>query len=298
MKCYIIENEISGSKRGTKRVLWTLILTIGICLLEFLGGVISKSNALIADAGHMLTDSVSLFVCYFASLLALKRTNSNKTFGYLRIEILASLINGTLLMILAIFVIISAIKRYFEPVEINGNVMFFVSSIGLITNVIAFFLLKGQESNLNIKGALMHIIGDTLSSIGVLGGSAIIIFTGFNLIDSILGLIIGSVVFYNAIRLVKDATDILLESVPSGFDADQILDDIKNNVNGVLNIHDVHIWSISSNIYVFTAHIVTDVESTSASDEIVKEITMLLKKKYNIVHTTLQIESKNLRLCQ
>ncbi len=296
--CYIIENEISASKKHSKRVLWTLIVTIFICLLEFAGGIISGSNALIADAGHMLADSASLFVCYFASLIALRRTDSNKTFGYFRIEILASLINGTLLMLLAAFVIFSAVRRYLEPVDIDGRIMLVVSVTGLLANILGILLLKGHTSNLNIRGAFLHIIGDTLSSVGVIAGSVIIIFTGFNIIDSVLSIIIGFFIFYNAIRLIKDASDILMESVPSGVRINEITESIVTDVKGVKDIHDVHIWSISSGIYIFTAHIVTDAESLEVTDSIISEISQLLMTKYNILHVTLQIESSGFKRCK
>ncbi|MCX7958488.1 MAG: cation diffusion facilitator family transporter, partial [Deltaproteobacteria bacterium] len=266
--CYIIENEISVSKKGSRRILLTLLVTVVICLIEFAGGIISGSNALIADAGHMLADSASLFVCYFASLITLRRSDSNKTFGYFRAEILASLINGTLLISLAVFVIFSAIRRYFEPVGINGTLMLIVSSVGLIANIAGILLLKGLEANLNIKGALLHIIGDTLSSAGVVVGSVIIILTGYLLIDSVLSIIIGFVILYNAMKLIKDASDILMESVPHGVKMDEIKKDIEKGIEGVNDIHDIHIWSISSQIYIFTAHIVTDKDSLADTDRI------------------------------
>jgi len=296
--CYIIEKEISEGVKGSKRVFITLLLTIGICLLEFIGGIISGSNALIADAGHMLTDSASLFVCYFAALIAMRKADLRKTYGYFRIEILASMINGTLLIVLALFVIISAIRRYFEPIEVDGKIMLIVSIAGLVANIAGIYILREHTHNLNIRGAFLHIIGDTLSSLGVISGSIIIILTGFNLIDSILGIIIGLFIFYNAIRLIKDATDILMESVPHELKIEDIINELKSDIKGVKDIHDIHIWSISSGIYVLSAHIVTDVNTLTESDEIINKVKSLMNTKYNIAHTTIQIESTGFKRCE
>jgi cobalt-zinc-cadmium efflux system protein len=255
------------------------------------GGFISRSNALIADAGHMLTDSASLFICYFASLIARRSADSEKTFGYFRIEILAALINGTLLILLAVFVIYNAIKRYFVTVEIDGVMMLIVSVFGLIANVGGILLLKRHTHNLNIKGALLHIIGDTLSSLGVVVGSIIIIYSGYFIIDAILSSIIGVLILINAVRLIRDATNILLEAVPSNLNISDIVSDIKINIAEIKDIHDLHIWSISSGIYIFSAHIVADVKSIEECDEIISKVTALMREKYNILHTTVQIES-------
>lgn len=296
--CYIIDQETSNNKRGSRRVLLTLVVTMCICLFEFFGGIISGSNALIADAAHMLADSASLFICYFAALIAGRRADASKTYGYFRIEILSSLINGTLLVILAVFVIYSAIRRFFIPFEIEGKIMFIVSTIGLVANLAGILLLRQETRNLNIKGAFLHIIGDTLSSLAVIAGSLIIIYTGFRIIDSLLSIIIGLIILYNATNLIKEATGILMESVPSGFALDEIREDIKESVEGIKEIHDVHIWSISSGIYIFTAHIVVDSVNISASDRIIKRVSDLLREKYNILHTTIQIESEGYSGCR
>ncbi|MGC8927587.1 MAG: cation diffusion facilitator family transporter [Myxococcota bacterium] len=291
--CYIIEDEISKNSRGSKNLLLTLMLTLFICMVEFIGGFISRSNALIADAGHMLTDSASLFVCYFASLVARRKADSEKTYGYYRIEILASLINGTLLIILAIFVIYNALRRYFSPVDIDGGIMLVVSLSGLIANLVGILLLKGDTHNLNIKSALLHIIGDTLSSIGVIAGSLIIIYTGYYIVDAIVSTIIGFVIFINAVRLIRDATNILLEAVPSTLKVKDIMNDIKSSISEIKDIHDVHIWSISSGIFIFSIHIVTEVKTIEETDTIIKRISSLMREKYNILHTTVQVESAN-----
>ncbi|MCX7944704.1 MAG: cation diffusion facilitator family transporter [Deltaproteobacteria bacterium] len=297
-RCYIIEDEISGNKRGQKRIFWTIILTISICFIEFIGGIIAKSNALIADAGHMLTDSATLFICYFAFLISGQKADSNKTYGYFRAEILASLINSGFLILLSLYIIYSAIKRYNDPVQIDGVMMFVISSVGLIANIIGLLLLRNYISNLNVRAALFHIVGDTIFSFGVVIGAILIIFTGIMFIDSILSVVIGGVILFNAIKLVKSATDILMESVPSDLKINEIILDIKTNIEGIKDIHDVHIWSISSGIYIFTAHIVTDRSLLAESDKIISNVSLLLKEKYNIKHTTIQVETESLLSCR
>ncbi len=295
--CNIINNEIIKNRSGERRVFLVLIITLMICLLEFIGGIIAGSFALIADAGHMLTDSASLFICYFAALIARRDADSKKTYGYFRVEILAALINGTLLIMLSLFVFYNGIKRFFVPFEINGNIMFLVSVVGLIANFIGIILLKGHFHNLNIKGALLHIIGDTLSSVGIVLGSILIIFFNLNVVDALLSILIGAIIFYNALRLVKDAIDVLMEAAPSHIDIDSIINEIKSNVGNVRDVHDIHIWSISSGIYILSLHIVSDASSIGETDRIINDISRLIKGKYGIEHLTIQVESTKFERC-
>jgi len=296
-KCTLIENKVEESNKNYRRVLSVLILTISICILEFVGGLVAKSYALVADAGHMLTDSASLFICYFAALIAKREANLQKTYGYFRIEIISALINGSLLMMLALFVIYNGVKRYFVPFEIKGNIMLVVSLIGLVANVVGIFLLKGHTHNLNIRGALFHIMGDTLSSVGVVTGSLLIIFFRLNIVDAILSTLIGVLIFYNAIKLIKDAVDVLMESVPPGIDTEVLVSDIKSRFSEIKDIHDVHIWSISSGIYILTMHIVTDLSDIRKTDTMIEQIRQVLKEGYNIEHSTIQIESPGFNRC-
>jgi len=296
-KCTIIANEMERSRNQSRRVLSVLIITITICLLELVGGIVSKSYALIADAGHMLTDSASLIICYFAALIARKQATREKTYGYFRVEIISALINGTLLLMLSLFVIYNGVRRYFVPFEINGDIMLIVSSIGLVANILGIFLLKGHTHNLNIRGALLHILGDTLSSVGVVIGSLLIIFFNLNIVDAVLSTLIGLLIFYNAIMLIRDAVNVLMESVPPDIDIEGLIADIKSEFKEILDIHDVHIWSISSGIYILTMHITTDASDIDRTDHILEEIRRILRDRYHIEHSTIQIESPEFKKC-
>lgn len=295
--CNIISNEILKNRQSSRRVLSTLIITILICLLEFIAGVVANSFALIADAGHMLTDSTSIFICYFAALIAKREADSKRTYGYFRMEILASLTNGVLLLMFSVFVVYSGIKRYFLPVEINGVIMLIVSAIGLVANLIGIILLKGHIHHLNIRGAFLHICSDTISSIGVIIGSLLIIFFRLYIVDTLLSTLIGILIFYNAIIFVKEAVDILMEAAPPHINITSIINDIKSSVANVKDVHDVHIWSISSGIYVLSLHIITDVESIDGTDAIIRGATELVRKHYGIEHLTVQIESVRFKGC-
>jgi cobalt-zinc-cadmium efflux system protein len=271
----------------------TLGLVLVIMIAEIIGGVLSNSLALMSDAGHMLTDALALGLSLFAVSLARRPATPTRTYGYHRAEIMAALANGTLLILISVFIFYEAYRRFFETPVVKSPLMLIVASIGLVANLIGMFLLKkGSRQSINVKAAFWHVIGDTLSSVGVIIAGIIIFFTGWYIADPILAVVIGVVILWGAVRIVRESVDILLESVPGHVQVEKLTAAVKN-VPGVEDLHDVHIWTITSGIYALSAHLSITDQTVSQSCDILTKVNELLAGNFNITHTTLQMECKS-----
>ena len=271
----------------------TLGLVLLIMIAEIIGGVFSNSLALLSDAGHMLTDALALGLSLFAINLARRPATTTKTFGYHRAEIMAALANGTVLVLVSVIIFYEASRRFMEEPTVKSPLMLIVASIGLAANLIGLYLLrKGSRSSINIKAAFWHVIGDTLSSVGVIIAGIIIYFTGWYVADPILAVVIGIVILWGAIRIVKESVDILLESVPPHIDVKEVVTAVKG-IPGVEGLHDVHIWTITSGIYALSAHLDIADQTVSQSCDILTTVNEVLAKEFNITHTTLQLECES-----
>jgi cobalt-zinc-cadmium efflux system protein len=268
----------------------TLVVVIVVMVAEIIGGLLSNSLALLGDAGHMLTDALAIGLSLFAITMARRPATSRRTFGYHRTEIMAALANGVVLILVSAYIFYEAYQRFFEEPTINSPIMLTIAAIGLVANLIGMLVLqRSSKGSLNIRAAFWHIIGDTLSSVGVIIAGIIIIFTGWTVVDPILACVIGVVILWGAFRIVKEATDVLLESVPAGIDL-QAVEDAMKTIEGVVESHDVHIWTITSGIYALSAHVRVDDLMVSQSNELIVSINEILEKKFNITHATLQLE--------
>ena len=260
-----------------------------ILLVELVGGIASGSLALISDAGHMLTDVLALVLCLMAVRFASLPATSKKSYGYHRLEILTALLNGTLLLAISAVLMFKAIQRFLEPRPIHGMMMMWVAFVGLLANLAALLILSRRHRSLNIRGARMHLIGDALSSIGVLGAAVVITLTGWYRADPIIGGLIACVIVVGALRLIREAVDVLLEATPAGIDLDEVSRAIAT-VPGVLEIHDLHIWSITTGLPALSGHVRVD-RSPGGGDEMLNRIKETIRDRFGIVHTTVQIES-------
>ncbi len=277
-------------KRASRSLWITLGLVIVIMVAEAVGGLLSNSLALLGDAGHMLTDALALVLSIFAIHMAQRPATDRHTFGYHRTEIMAALINGVVLILVSIFIFYEAYHRLFSHPEINTSIMLIIAAVGLVANVVGMLVLqRSSKGSLNVRAAFWHIIGDTMSSFGVIVAGIIIIFTGWTIVDPILACLIGLVILWGAFRIVKEAGDVLLEAVPEGIDLQEVEDAVKA-VDGVEDIHDVHIWTITSGIYALSAHVRVDDLMVSASNELIVTLNELLEHRFNITHATLQLE--------
>jgi cobalt-zinc-cadmium efflux system protein len=261
-------------------------------LAEIVGGFLANSLALLSDAGHMLTDVLALSLSILAIRFAQKSPTSSKTFGFYRLEILAAFFNGILLLFVSFYIFYKAYHRLLNPEEINGLFMITVAFIGLLANGVGIFILrKSAHKSLNVKSAFFHVIGDTISSGGVIVGGLLILYTGWYLVDPIIGMCIGLLILRGAYALVKESIDIFLEATPKDINIKGMLEDL-HKIGGVKEIHHLHLWTITSGINAMSAHVLIDDVLTSKSAHILKEIETLLQRKYNIEHSTIQFESE------
>lgn len=260
-------------------------------IIEAVGGWISGSLALQADAGHMLTDSSSLLLSILAIALASRPADMRRTYGFYRAEILAALVNGALLLGVAALIFWEGISRLRSPEEIQLGTMLGVALLGLLANVAAMLLLRERShGSLNVRGAYLHVVGDALSSIGVVAAALVIHFTGWVYADAIVSMAIALVIVWGAFRLLRDATDILLEAVPAHLDLAEILHAMED-AEGVTRIHDLHVWTISSGMYALSAHVVVDSCDLGQNDAILGRLENLLSSRFGLDHVTLQIET-------
>jgi cobalt-zinc-cadmium efflux system protein len=268
-----------------------LILTAVGMLIEVVGGLLSNSLSLLSDAGHMLTDAFALGMSYFAVLLALKPASKRHTYGFFRAEVLAAFVNSLALIFIAGFIAYEAFGRLSHPAVIKINEMLFIALVGLAINGISIsFLSKVGSGDLNVRSAILHQLGDMISSIAVVAGAIVIYFTHHYIIDSLLSFFICALIISGALRLLLDSAHILLESTPKHLDIDEVIKTVKSEVPGVHEMHHVHIWTISTSMYALTAHVVVEDCKVSAAREFLHKINDVLKKNFAIEHTNLQFE--------
>jgi len=258
--------------------------------VEFIGGFLSSSLALISDAGHMLTDTTALGLALLALLFSRRPATAEKTYGFYRLEILSALFNGVVLSLIAIYIFYEAMLRVIHPREVHSILMLTVAGIGLIANIIgAIIISKGSRENIAIRGAFWHVVSDALSSIGVITGGLIIFFTRAYVADPIIGFLIGIAILRGAWGLIKESVDILLEATPKDINFEEVEKALKE-INGVRAIHDLHIWTITSGIRASSVHIVVEDILASECGKILNKINELLKSRFNIEHSTIQFE--------
>jgi cobalt-zinc-cadmium efflux system protein len=271
----------------------TLALAIasGITLLELVGGIFSNSIALLSDAGHMFGDVMAVTLSLFAIGLAVREHTKQLTYGYHRAEVLAALANGIILAIIAALVVIEAYARLINPPSINVLILLGVGAIGLIANaVMALFLKEVRKTSINVRAAYLHVFYDAVSSVGVIVGGAIAYVTSYYTIDPIIAFIIAGLIVRSAVKILRESIHILLEGAPPHIDIKSIIAEIKK-IDGVLDIHDLHVWTISSGINALSGHIIVKDQMLSESTKIIDDISKLMKEKFNISHTTVQLES-------
>lgn len=270
------------------RLLLSLIVLSVIFVVEVIGGIISRSLALLSDAGHVFTDAFALLLSLIAATIMKKMPDYRATYGYQRIGILAAFINGMSLVGIAVFIFVEGYKRFNSPPQIDSELMLGIATAGLIGNLIMAWILGHKHEDLNIKSAWFHVIGDTISSAGVIAAGLIIKFTGWLIVDPIASGLVGIIIITGGIRVIKEALWIFLELSPAGLRVDEITESL-SRIPGVLNIHDVHIWSIGHGIPAFSAHVQIHDQKISEADNIRKRIEHELEH-FGIRHSVIQME--------
>ncbi len=279
------KNARDGNRRALAAV---LALTAGFTVVEIIGGLLTGSLALLADAGHMLSDNVSLGVALFAAWLAERPATPEKSFGYRRAEILAALANGLALVAVSIWVFTEAYARLREPSEVLGGPMLAVATLGLLVNAAgAAILYRSGGESLNVEGALRHVLADALGSVGAMVAAAIILLTGWRYADPLISVAIGLLILGSSWKLLRDSTNILLEATPRGLDAGEIGRRMAA-AEGVVEVHDLHIWTITSGFPALSAHVLVGRDEDCHARR--RELEKLLTQEYEISHTTLQVD--------
>ena len=280
----------SHQRHLQRKFKFAVFITFGIFLGELIGGIWSGSLALLSDAVHVLSDVASLLISWLAIYLSTRPATSSRTYGYHRAEVFAAFVNGISLIAISGWIFYEAYQRYTSPTEIKVTGMFIVACLGLAGNLLILWKLHGEShGNLNVRSAVLHVIGDTLSSVAVVVGGVIIFWTGWYPIDAILSFLIGGIILLGAVNVTKEAVHILLENSPKNADAHTVAEHLCN-LEPVKDVHDLHIWSLCSNYSALSAHVVVDENTTIEPDRILKQINGELHEHFGISHTTVQLE--------
>jgi cobalt-zinc-cadmium efflux system protein len=274
-----------------KKLKLTMAITGSVMVVEVIGGVLTNSLALLSDAGHMFTHFFALGASFAAIVIASREPCHHRTYGFYRAEILAALFNSLFLFAVTAYILYAGIRRLIHPQPVLELQMFLVALVGLLVNALSVFILQASaKDDLNVRGAFLHMLADTVSSIVIVFGAIILYFTDWYIIDPVLAIGISLVIFVWAWRLFRDSIDVLLETAPKGMNIDEVGAELKKTIPEIQDIQDMHVWVITSNMYSLTAHIAIGDVNRGRSNEILQAINKLLSERYDIEHTTIQFD--------
>jgi cobalt-zinc-cadmium efflux system protein len=280
------------ANRNERRLFWAGLLTTVTMLAEAAGGIVSGSLALLADAGHMLTDAAALVLAWLAVRFAARPADWKRTYGFDRFEVLAAFTNGLALFFISIAIAYEAVMRLFEPVEVLGGTMLVIAAAGFAVNLATLFILRsGGEANLNVRAALLHVISDLLGSVAAIAAALVILWTGWTPIDPLLSMLITLLILRSAWLITKDAGHILLEGAPGGLDVREVQKDLEETIPDVQSVHHVHAWCLTENRRLMTLH--ARIADTAPPERVAAAIKARLKQCYGIVHATVEIEHRD-----
>jgi cobalt-zinc-cadmium efflux system protein len=282
----------AATAKEARQLKIVIALTLSFMIVEVIGGYYTNSLALVSDAAHMLTDAAALALSLFAFFMSSQPATDERTYGFLRFEILAAFINGIFLVLISIAILWGAWDRYLHPVDVKAAEMFWISLAGLLFNLFgAWTLLKGDHHNLNVRGALFHVLGDALGSFGAIVAAALIYFNGWTQADPIVSAVIALIIIASAFRLLLDTTHVILEGTPQHLDAEEIRQAI-SSTQLVKEVHDLHVWSITSGMVSLSVHVVA---APGSRHDLLCRLRDMLKDKFHIEHVTIQIEDESLK---
>lgn len=285
-------HAVTGTNAHRNRLIVVLVITFAVLIAEVVGGLIAGSLALLADAGHVLTDATGLIMALIAASLATRAATVKRTFGLQRAEVLAALGNALLLVAVAVWVVIMAVERLREPVEIHSGLMLAVAVVGALANLAGLVVLRpAQSKSLNMRGAYLEVFGDFVGSLAVIVAAVLILITGWTPFDAIASLAIVILIIPRAWSLLREVVDVLLEATPRGVDLDEVRDHILR-VRGVVDVHDLHAWTITSGVPVLSAHVIVDHAciSEGRSGEVLDRLGECLGGHFDVSHCTFQLE--------
>ena len=283
---------MTATGRHRNRLIAVLGITLAVVLIQIAGGIVSGSLALLADAGHMLSDAAGVFIALLAAWIATRPASDLRTYGYQRAEVLAALANALVLIVISVVIFIEAIRRWGSEPEVQTDIMLYAAILGAVANLISLLILRSaQKESLNVRGAYLEVLGDLLGSFAVIAAALTIMFTGLQAADTIASIIIAIMILPRAWHLLRDVVDVLLEASPKGVEVQMIREHILS-VSGVVAVHDIHIWTITSGVPVFSAHVVVEDELLSAkgADQVLDKLTTCLGSHFDTEHCTFQLE--------
>lgn len=287
------ESRRAGSSRSLRSA---LAITATFMLAEFVGGLWTNSLALLADAAHMLTDTAALALSLFALWFTQRPATPEKTYGYFRVEILVALLNGAALVVIAFFILYEAYHRFFQPQPVKSLQMLVVASLGLAANLVSAGILhRSQQESLNVRGAFLHVVGDLLGSIGAITAGVVMTLWHAYWVDPLVSALVSVLILFNAWKLVKDSMSILLEGTPAHINLAAMREEL-SKVEGVSSVHDLHVWTLTSGVHAMTCHAV--VQGQDNRHTILEQLSSISRERFNVHHTTIQIEEEHLRHCE
>lgn len=276
--------------KNAKLLLGALSLTVSFMIVELVVGIYTGSLTILSDAGHMVSDAVALFLSWYALYISKKPSDRLRSYGYHRFQVIATFINGISLLFLSIWIIIEACIRLFNPIVLEGETLIYIGITGFLINLISFYIVtRGSKDDMNIKSVILHVASDMLGSLAATISGIVIIYTGWMKVDPLLSLFISALLLRATYRLIKNSWHILMEGTPYEIDMPSLEKEI-SNTDKVLNFHDLHIWSITSNIIACSFHIVVEEKDIRSGQKIIEALADKLKHKFNINHATIQIE--------
>ena len=284
-------NEHYHSALGiATKLKYGIIITAVILILEIAGGILSNSLALLSDAGHVFADGIALTLSWYGVRQAARPSSSRMTFGYHRVGVIIAIVNAVSILAIAGIILFEAYQRFYQQPEVNSVMMLVIAVIGLAANIfVASWLHKEQGESLNVKSAFWHAIGDALASVGVIAGAIIIMLTKLYWVDAAVSILISLIIIFAAWGIFREGMRILLEAVPGDINVKEVLKAMKS-IPAIKDIHDLHVWSISSNLNAMSCHVLMDDCSISQAASVQRQIEEMLREKFGIGHTTVQIE--------
>jgi cobalt-zinc-cadmium efflux system protein len=287
-------HALDDSADGRRRIAIAALLTFSFMIAEVIGGVISGSLALLADAAHMLTDAGSLALAWLGFKLAERPADPKRSFGWARFKVLAAFVNGLALIVLAAWILLEAAQRLFEPQPVMGSLLLIVACGGLVVNIVAFFVLHGgNQDDLNMRGALWHVAGDLLGSVAAIGAAIVIIYTGWMPIDPILSALVAVIIAIGGYRIVRSSGHILIEGVPAGLSPELIKQDLSEHIQGAALIDHIHAWALNESKHLVTVDVLA--EPDACPEALRLAVKARLKEAFDVDHATVEVESKPLK---
>jgi cobalt-zinc-cadmium efflux system protein len=283
---------VTATGKHRSRLVAVLSITLAVVFIQVIGAALSGSLALLADAGHMLSDAAGVFIALLAAWIAARPASDLRTYGYQRAEVLAALANALILVVIAVVIFTEAIRRIGSAPEVQTDIMLYAAVLGAAANLASLLILRrAQKESLNVRGAYLEVLGDLLGSFAVIAAALVIKFTGFQAADTIASALIALMILPRAWHLLRDVVDVLLEATPKGVEVRMIREHILS-VAGVVAVHDIHIWTITSGVPVFSAHVVVEdaVLSARGADQVLDKLTTCLGSHFDTEHCTFQLE--------